>query len=368
MYLPLYRFFSVLRNSGLPLGVDDYELLIHSMGSGWDFDKEEELLLLCKLIWMKDKTQEGDFERVFWSEWAGEKKRFAEIISQKGKAIKPTDEPSALNGDDVQMPKNIDEPQREAASEPSHQGSVSGQPHGQKIKVSIKEGAEGDDLGVRYDLEQLPQMWVVGNYLGIRARDMQQRWRRLRLRQMTGAGEEIDVAATVKELCKNDLLETPIMQLGQRNVSNVVLLIDKGGSMVGFNHLGNKLLLTLQRSLDTTGFFCRNLPNSFVFTDEYMTQPQPKQQLWSLLNKPRTSFIIYSDAGAARGSDDMHRFMATVDFLTEARRHCQHIVWLNPMPKSRWIGTTAELVAKEAPMFEATLDGMKGAVKRLLYK
>jgi uncharacterized protein with von Willebrand factor type A (vWA) domain len=54
---------------------------------------------------------------------------------------------------------------------------------------------------------------------------------------------------------------------------------------------------------------------------------------------------VVSDAGSARGALNRRRALQTADFLDEARRLFPAAVWLNPMPRRRWAGTTAGLIA-----------------------
>jgi uncharacterized protein with von Willebrand factor type A (vWA) domain len=65
--------------------------------------------------------------------------------------------------------------------------------------------------------------------------------------------------------------------------------------------------------------------------------------------------LMVSDAGSARGYLNRRRALQTADFLAEARRFFPAIVWLNPMPRARWAGTTAALIAAR-PGAHAALD------------
>jgi uncharacterized protein with von Willebrand factor type A (vWA) domain len=79
--------------------------------------------------------------------------------------------------------------------------------------------------------------------------------------------------------------------------------------------------------------------------------------------------LVVSDAGSARGYLNRRRALQTAAFLAEARRLFPTIVWLNPMPRARWAGTTAALVADRpasacchstAPTCCAPIDILRG--------
>jgi len=42
-----------------------------------------------------------------------------------------------------------------------------------------------------------------------------------------------------------------------------------------------------------------------------------------------------------------------------------HIAWLNPMPKERWLGTSADVISYLVPMFEINANGFRGAINFL---
>ncbi|MFM7886161.1 MAG: hypothetical protein ACKPCM_05610, partial [Pseudanabaena sp.] len=65
-----------------------------------------------------------------------------------------------------------------------------------------------------------------------------------------------------------------------------------------------------------------------------------------------------SDGGAARGYRDGQRLEKTRKFLLALGKFSPLIGWLNPIPKDRWYGSSAEFIAYLVPMREMSNDGM----------
>ena len=55
----------------------------------------------------------------------------------------------------------------------------------------------------------------------------------------------------------------------------------------------------------------------------------------------------------------------TVQLLQVIKHFSFKIVWLNPVPEDRWIGTSAALIKDFVPMFTANENGLKKAIEIL---
>ncbi|TMQ15614.1 MAG: hypothetical protein E6J91_13185 [Deltaproteobacteria bacterium] len=82
------------------------------------------------------------------------------------------------------------------------------------------------------------------------------------------------------------------------------------------------------------------------------------------LRSPWARAIVFSDAGAARGRFDRDRVEATREWLDRVRA-ATPLVWLNPMPTSRWLGTSANAIARSVPMYELSTAGVIQAIRML---
>ncbi len=94
-------------------------------------------------------------------------------------------------------------------------------------------------------------------------------------------------------------------------------------------------------------------------------EEEPLQDMLAKLLRERTVVMVLSDAGAARGSYNERRIEQTERFLEHLRQHVRFIAWLNPMPRARWMGTTASEVMSFVPMFDISRHGLDQAINVL---
>ena len=78
-----------------------------------------------------------------------------------------------------------------------------------------------------------------------------------------------------------------------------------------------------------------------------------------------TGILVFSDAGAARGGFSPERINLTEKFLERFKQQFRYIAWLNPMPRERWSGTTANEVMQSVPMFDLSRRGLDSAISVL---
>ena len=86
-----------------------------------------------------------------------------------------------------------------------------------------------------------------------------------------------------------------------------------------------------------------------------------------LRQTPRHSTLafIISDAGAARGNVHPRRIDATRAFLEQLRIRVPHMLWLNPLPRHRWQGSSALYLSFFVDMLEASREGFRKLPEKL---
>ena len=183
-----------------------------------------------------------------------------------------------------------------------------------------------------------------------------------------GPGEELDVEATVLQISRQGFLLKPVLAPRRLNRVELVLLIDQDGSMTPFHALSERLAHTAIRGgrlRKTSVYYFHNCPQECVYHQTAMLTPEALPSLLSRFHAAYTYIMIVSDAGAARGWYHEERLTRTVEFLDQVRRYTPHIVWLNPLPRFRWLGTTAGPISRQAPMFELSRRGLDLAISAL---
>ena len=138
--------------------------------------------------------------------------------------------------------------------------------------------------------------------------------------------------------------------------------------MTPFHALSERLKDTAIRGgrlKKTRVYYFHNTPEQNLYHTPARVDAKKFDKVLSDDLKTYSNVIIVSDAGAARGWFNEKRIAASLEFLKKLRAHTSHVVWLNPMPRSRWIGTSAGVIAQFAPMFEMSRRGLDQAISAL---
>ncbi|WP_414568322.1 hypothetical protein [Nostoc sp. CCY 9925] len=197
---------------------------------------------------------------------------------------------------------------------------------------------------------------LIVNDLRLTHRQMKQGWRYLRrFSRREGPPIELDLAATIEQVAQYGILLNPVLVPRRTNRIELLLLIDRDGSMVPFHHLCEELVDTALRGgrfSQVRVYYFHNCPDEYLYRDRYHLEAQAIDDCLSNLPKARTVCLIFSDAGAARGRSNSRRRRLTKFFLKELGQYVRYTTWLNPVPRARWETTTAHDIAALVPMFE----------------
>jgi len=208
----------------------------------------------------------------------------------------------------------------------------------------------------------------VTAYFPVSRRQMKQSWRYLRCLVREGPAVELDLSATVNQIGRQGIFLNPVLVPRRINRTQLLLLIDQDGSMMPFHTISRRLVETaLQGSrLGRAGvYYFHNCPTEYFYQDSARLSSEQIDTVLAQLNQSQAVALIFSDAGAVRGgfSDERHRL--TKIFLERLKKQVRYVAWLNPMPKPRWVNTTAQEVAHLVPMFEINRQGLDSAIGAL---
>lgn len=256
-------------------------------------------------------------------------------------------------------------PQRPIEPPPQQQPSASTQPATQPEK---RTESEMKAFPVQAPTLFLPEEDVatLQAYYPISRRSLVYNWRYLRRPVADGAKTVLDLEATVQRSTRQGFYLAPVYKRKLRNDARLLLLIDQNGSMTPFHHFTRDLVETVNQesSLDpenVAAYYFQNVPAGGVFRDPYLTKPVPLAEALAACDES-TSVLVVSDAGAARGYRMRDRVRRTIRFLQQLRRYTTLLAWLNPMPESRWEGSSAEVIAQSVPMFQMDNEGLSNAI------
>jgi uncharacterized protein with von Willebrand factor type A (vWA) domain len=217
------------------------------------------------------------------------------------------------------------------------------------IKLPERQGSRAE-LSVRWPLT--PRAMAYG-------------WQYLRRMRADGPLTVIDLEATITRIARQGYFTAPVYRRKLRHHARLVLLIDRRGSMTPFHSLTDDLLVTARQAPtleQAQVFYFHDVVAGTLYADPLLNEPLTPEECLQDCG-PGTSLLVVSDAGAARGSLDSDRVLATVEMIAALRRHTPLLAWLNPMPPTRWIRTSAQLIRHLLPMFPLDQDGLTDAVK-----
>jgi uncharacterized protein len=343
--LPLFELFTRLRQADVPLGIDEYTLLLRALQAGFGGETREELAQLCQMLWVKSDEDERLFRH-----------HFKEVITSLPLNTSPTEQETSSTESSSITTTSQSEVEQTASSTDADMAIEK-----QAAKAVLHAVSE----------DEIPYNRFIRSdeYFPVTRRQMKQSWRYLR-RPITESGSslELDVPATINEVSRTGGLLQPIWLPRQKNRTELLLLIDHGGSMVPFHGLSRRLAETALHGgrLNTAGtYYFHNCPTTYLYsTPTYQGARSIKDVLDSLRDE-RTAILIFSDAGAARRGFSQTRLDVTKIFLDQLTKHFRYIAWLNPTPRSRWASTTAGIIQEQVAMFEFTRHGLDDAISLL---
>ncbi|MEY3869140.1 MAG: hypothetical protein RLZZ338_3031 [Cyanobacteriota bacterium] len=352
----ILNLFTKLRKEGLPLILDDYQLALDALANPaptFNLHSWESVVQLCRRLWVKTREQNRIFDNCLEQiipQWSTSKLKGKEKTAREN-TLKSTISTSAENSGTTSPnqtplppPKTPDLPQ-------------------EKVVKTIGRIAKPDH-------NYIP-LKVSKTYLPASPQQMRQSWLTLHYPQFAGIPTEIDIDATIAQVKKAGIFFEPVIVPPQQPRLELLLLIDRQGSMVPFHGLARQLIETAVvggHFGKIEKYYFENYPDDDIYLDPECWQSKRIGWLLSRQNLQQTSVLIFSDAGAARGKFNPKRLQATELFLRKLKRDCPVIIWLNPLPKERWQKTTAEDIANLSPlvtMFECHRRGFANAIAHL---
>ena len=340
--LPLLDIFNSLRQRhGLPLGVEEYLVLVRSLSAGFGISDRKELEQLCCMLWAKSEEENRLVLRLFREMWYPK--------------LEQEDENTKLSN------SNLSTDQHSLIDEQSSNLEIRGiTPEPVQAVKAVRSRRNDREM-------KRPRYMLLTEYFPVTKRQMKQCWRHLRRTVRTGVPTELDVEATVAKIGREGILLQPVLAPPCTNKTDLVLLIDQEGSMVPFHDLSRQLKETAERGgrLRTTNvFYFNDYPVEYLYRYPTMFDAKPVSEVLQEIDE-RAVVLIVSDAGVARGNFDQERVDNTKVWIEQLRQSVRYLAWLNPMPSQCWRRTTAEEIARFVPMFEMSPQGMNAAISVL---
>lgn len=364
--LPLIELFTRLRQASLPLGIEEYQVLIRALQHGFGQPDRAALEYLCKTLWIKSREEERLFDyhfSFFFPAVPDEASSTDEedFVPLSGEPALAEEESVSVNRRKDLLDKgnnvSIDNKLATASELPLRTRNDNAQ-----IALALQHTSRSDT-----DLDD-DTFVQTDEYFPITRRQMKQSWRYLRRPLRQGPRVELDIEATVHQAGRLGILLELVLVPRRINQAELFLLIDQGGSMVPFHALSRRLADTAVhggRLGKAHIYYFHNWPEEYLYHDAYRLKIEPVQDVLSQIHAEHAVVLILSDAGAARGGFNETRIDQTAHFLEQLKQCARHTAWLNPMPRSRWLGTTASEIMYTVPMFDISRRGLDQAINVL---
>ncbi len=374
------------------LGLQECKTLLKSLGKGYGVEDAKTLDILLAALLVKNKADRAAVPlalEAFFQKRALELDRQVEAVIRALDAQKVVENPTGNKqgaGNRQQEVEPILSPQPSATET---QEAIGAAPkYETEVQMELMLSASTASLasikppdGTNAELEVQPPQGhpfiLTDDYQPVSRRQMDQIWRFLRKPSRTGAqAKDLDLHRTVERLARQGWLDQPEWQREKLNKVQLLLLIDHSNSMLAWHGFGRQLVASALQGgghRHAEVFWFSNLPHEFesakkpglLFKDTAHRQTEKIENLLRRCSNQNTEVLIFSDGGAARGGQNEKRAQLTKEWIEMLKKNTSSVSWLNPMPYTRWWGSTAELTHYEVAMFEANQRGLMAAINHL---
>ncbi|OCR02804.1 hypothetical protein BCD67_18255 [Oscillatoriales cyanobacterium USR001] len=355
---PILDLFLKLREAGLPLMLNDYQLILDTLVNPapdtLNLESWESITQLCQFLWVKSQEQNQIFQTCL-------------------EEVKPQFISSKRQSKSKSVTENVQELITVAGAKVSNTNSPTPSPTlSSTVTPSDLEEDAVKPIGriTKPDDNYYTRFRVKNTYFPADFQQMRQSWLTLNSPEFGSIPTEIDIDGTIADVQKNGIFFQPVLIPPRQPTIELLLLIDRQGSMVPFHSLGKQLKETavVGHFGNINCYYFENYPDGEFYRDPECYEGKGIKGVLSRLHPQRTAVLIFSDGGAARGKFNLERFEATEEFLRQIKPYSRTTVWLNPMPKERWEKTTAIAIAsltRFVTMFECHQRGFAKAIAQL---
>ena len=389
----LINFFMTLKKERLPVSFTELFSLLECLKQNIIFANVEDFYYLSRMCFVKDEKNFDKFDIAFGKyfenidaindlamyqipdDWL--RKQMESMLSDEEKA-----KIEALGGLDKLMEefrKRMEEQQKRHEGGNKWIGTGGTSPFGaygynpEGIRIGQQEGRNGSAVKV----------WDKRNYrdlddsVEIGTRNIKMALRRLRKFARTGAAEELDINDTISSTAKNAGLLDIKMVPERHNSVKVLLFFDVGGSMDPHVKLCEELFSAARTEFKHLKYYYfHNFIYESVWTKSHRRHAETTST-FDIINKYSKDYkiIFVGDATMAPyevthvgGSIEHYNEEAGAVWIKRFTEVFDHMVWINPTPKTYWEHSYSIEIVKELledRMFPLSVKGLEEAMTLL---
>jgi uncharacterized protein len=172
---------------------------------------------------------------------------------------------------------------------------------------------------------------------------VQQTWRLLRRVESKAMTNEVDLERTIEAIsCQGIFADVVLKTAGQQRSELIVLVDEKAGMLPYFPAL-QPLFQAIAGGWVHPARLYRftAYPTRFLYNWARPNEAIGVDGVLAGLHRRRSIVLVVSDGGAASGTVNVDRVRGTAEFIDRWLPCVAQILWVNPLPEDRWLGTPA---------------------------
>ena len=385
------KFFYNLRNANIPVTLLEYLTLLRAVKLGLSEYKVNKFYYLARTCLVKDERNLDKFDLVFAKSFEGVEYYLdyqdsildipAEWLRSVAERVMTAEEMAKVKKrggfekliEELQKRLNEQEKRHEGGSKWIGTGGTSPFGHG-------GYNPEGIRIGGKSENQRAIKVWEkrifkdLDQNLDIGTRNIKIALKRLRRFARQGSFFELDLEDTIKSTAKNAGYLDIKMIPEKKNIINLLLFFDVGGSMNPYVQICEELFSAAKAEFKHLKFFYFH---NFIYESLWENNSRRENErinLFEILNTYSKNYkvIIVGDASMSPyeifnpgGSVEHWNDESGEIWMNRLINHYEKFVWLNPMGRSHWDWTPSVNIIKKMvddKMFPLTLSGLEDAM------
>ncbi len=392
-------FFFLLRERGLHVSLNEWMALMEALYQGLGQSSLSAFYYLCRAVLIKSEADYDKFDLAFAEFFRGVETPEdipEEVWEWLDKELKEPSEAfqramaNLQQYDFDELQKMLEERLKEQKEE--HHGGgywigtggTSPFGHGGYNPAGIRIGGESRHRSaVQVAGERNFRDFREDNTLDIR--NFQMAFRKLRQfsSKNDGPKTELNIDASIEATCNNAGNLKLVFDRPRKNTVKVLLLFDSAGSMSVYSRICSQLFQAAHQSNHFKSLQVYYFHNCFyqeLFTDPSCNRRYTIDTNWVLNNLDSEYKVLLVGDGTMAPSELLRKGGASYRssynpepgllWMQRVQQHFPHAVWLNPIRQRDWDyvygNQTLSIIRQVFPMYELTLAGLDGAIKKLL--
>jgi uncharacterized protein len=379
----LLTFFYTLRSLKLPVGTQEWLVLMEALVLNLNDSSLDHFYTIARSILIKSEAHFDAYDQAFLICFKGQESQIdlkKEILDWLNKSVgkrppMPDIDPLTLQELRRQFLERMKEQMEEHHGGNRWIGTGGTSPfgHGGAHPSGIRiGGAGGGRMAVKVAEERRFKNYRHDRVLD--TRQMKVALKRLRKLDRVGIEEELNIDKSIEETCKNAGEIELIFEAPKKNQSELLLLMDSGGSMDPYARLVESLFSAAHASTHFKAFkhfYFHNCIYAHVYKDIYQNKAISLDDIFHKYRKSFSVIIVgdacmnpyelYAPGGIINYWD--HNPTPGISWLKKVKDHYSNVVWLNPEHEDYWsVHPTIEAISKLFPMYPLSIQGLTRAV------